>query len=636
MIKMNTILNTITSPADLKELDYPELCQLSAELRDVMINTVERTGGHLASSLGAVELTIALHRVFNSPDDRIIWDVGHQSYGHKLLTGRKDAFSTLRQYQGLSGFPERVESPHDAFGAGHAGTSISAALGIAMARDLAKDDYNVVAVIGDGSLGSGIALEAINHAGHVGAKLTIILNDNGMSISPSVGSLYQLLNRVRFSPEYESAKERFKSGIARFPFGSRMLNISRLVKDRFANALLPGSIWKDLGYTYLGPVDGHDLDDLMAAMRRARDYESRPVIIHVATVKGKGYEPAELNAVKYHGVSPMKKEKKPGPPNFGTIFSDTLIRLMRLNPRIVAITAAMLDGTGLTEAARQFPDRVFDVGICEQHAVTLAAGLATEGYIPVVAIYSTFLQRSYDQVINDVCLQDLPVVFAIDRAGIVGEDGKTHQGAFDISYMRSVPNMVVSAPMDENEFQSLLFTAVNAGRPISVRYPRGSGEGVSLSDHFQGVPIGRGEVLRNGDDISIIAIGSRVYPALAAADILYSEGIDCTVVNARFAKPLDEELIVEQARKTGRLVTVEENVVAGGFGSAVMELLQQKSRPESSVLCIGLPDQFIEHGQQDQIRSKFLLDAEGIAMRVKEHFTDLFLDVYEQKMENIS
>jgi len=618
---MSTILSKINCPADLKSLQPTELEQLAVEIRQTLVKTVSENGGHLASSLGAVELTIALHRIFTSPQDKIIWDVGHQSYAHKLLTGRRESFDSIRKYKGLSGFPVCSESSHDAFGTGHAGTSVSAAMGMALARDLAGLNYHVVAVIGDGSLGTGMALEAVNHAGHLGTRLTVVLNDNAMSISPSVGAISRILNQVRFDPRYEFAKRRAKKFASHLPFGESAWALSKWMKSRVERALLPSSFWQQLGFTYLGPVDGHNFVELEAALKRARDYESRPTLVHVLTQKGKGYSLAEVDATKYHGVSPRGNNKN-NAPSYSQVFGKTILRLMQENERVVAISAAMLDGTGLSEAAAKFPRRVFDVGICEQHAVTLAAGLATQGFIPIVAIYSTFLQRAYDQIIHDVCLQNLPVVFAIDRAGIVGDDGKTHQGAFDISYLRTIPNIIVAAPKDEDELQHLIFTAVQANQPMAVRYPRGNGEGVAMKPHFRELPIGKGELLRDGEALAILAIGSSVYPALAAADKLSKEGIRCAVVNARFAKPLDNDLILGLANRM-RLITVEENAVAGGFGSAVTDLLGNSELAPVKIEHLGLPDQFVEHGTQEILRYIFNLDCEGIVRKIKLSFPEL-------------
>ena len=619
---MAKVLDQVNSPADLKKLTYPELEQLSAEIREELIRRVSVNGGHLASNLGIVELTIALHRVFESPKDKLVWDVSHQTYVHKLLTGRKEKFASIRQYGGLSGFADRAESPHDAFGAGHACTSLSAALGMALARDLTGESYEVVAIIGDAAFGGGMAFEALNHAGHLGRKIIVVLNDNGMGISPSVGALSRLLKLVRLDIRYELAKKEAKKAFSYLPLGELAWAISKRAKRRLKRALIPGAFWEEFGFVYLGPVDGHNIKELESALIRARDYETRPTLIHVLTKKGKGYPPAEADATKFHGLPPSEVKVKTSP-SYSEIFAHTVLRLMQENERIVAITAAMLEGTGLSSVARQFPHRVFDVGICEQHAVTLAAGLATQGFIPIVAIYSTFLQRAYDQVIHDVCIQNLPVVFAIDRAGIVGDDGKTHQGAFDISYLRSIPNMIVAAPKDENELQHLLFTATKAGCPMAVRYPRGSGPGVSLKTEWQQIPIGKGEILREGKDLAILSIGSTVYPSLEAAKKLSEEGIDCAVVNARFAKPLDSELILNLAAKTKRILTVEENALAGGFGNAVLQLLEEAKFNEVQVECIGLPDKFIDHGPQGLFRSMFELDSEGIARRIKNSFPGL-------------
>ncbi|OHD66177.1 MAG: 1-deoxy-D-xylulose-5-phosphate synthase [Spirochaetes bacterium RBG_13_51_14] len=629
---MHSILHTVNCPEDLKNLNREELERLSREIRETIVHTISRNGGHLASSLGAVELAIALHRVYDSPRDRIIWDVGHQSYAHKILTGRRESFSTIRTHDGLSGFPDPFESLHDPFSGGHAGTSISAALGMAVAGDLDGADTNVVAVIGDGSIGSGMAFEAMNHAGHLGTKLIVVLNDNGMAISPSIGSLCRLLNGVRNAFLSGLSGEKQVKSLPVVAMDKVALAVSSIFRNRISSLMLLNTIWDELGFNYIGPLDGHNIPVIESGLRKVQYGGRRPAIVHVITKKGKGYEPAERDAVKYHGISPKKNNPHT---SYSQVFSRTLLRLMAGNEKIVAITAAMLHGTGLDEAAQQFPGRVFDVGICEQHAVTMAAGLATRGYIPVVAIYSAFLQRSYDQIINDVCLQQLPVIFAIDRAGIVGEDGKTHQGAFDISFLRSIPHMIVSAPKDEDELQHLLFTAAGSGRPMAVRYPRGRGEGVPLQTDFRELPIGRGELIKNGGDVAILAIGSTVYPAMMAAEQLAEMDIDCAVVNARFAKPLDEDLIIELARKTERILTVEDNAAAGGFGSAVMELLARQS-VAVRIDCIGLPDRFIEHGPQEFMRAAFDLDADGIVRRVKQSFPALMFNVYDQKMENIS
>jgi 1-deoxy-D-xylulose-5-phosphate synthase len=620
------VLEKINSPADLKKLSYLELDKLAREVRDEIIATVSQNGGHLASSLGAVELTIALHRIFHSPEDKIIWDVGHQSYAHKLLTGRRIQFSSIRHQGGLSGFPNRGESPYDAFTTGHAGTSVSAALGIALARDLKKEKYQVVAVIGDGSLGAGMAFEAINHAGQKGTKLVVVLNDNGMAISPTLGALSRLLNQVRTDSRLEVAKNKVKKAVIHLPLGNSALRLSKQAKNRLERVILPSAFWEQMGFIYLGPLDGHNIREIESALVRARDFESKPVLVHILTTKGKGYRAAENNAVKFHGVSPVEALKENGHSSYSQVFGQTISRLMKENDKIVAISAAMLDGTGLAQVAEEFPDRVIDVGICEQHAVTLAAGLATQGLIPVVAIYSTFLQRSYDQIIHDVCLPDLPVIFAVDRAGIVGEDGATHQGAFDISFLTSIPNMIVSAPKDEDELQSLLYTAVRTGKPMAVRYPRGNGEGAALDPAWHQLEVGRGEEVKNGKDIAILAVGSMVYPAKDAAKILADQGIDAAVFNARFVKPLDSNAILELARRTHRLLTVEENVLTGGFGSGVLDILAKSRLSQVKVERLGLPDHFIEHGNLNYFRSQFDLDSSGIANRVISAFPELSLN----------
>jgi 1-deoxy-D-xylulose-5-phosphate synthase len=620
---MATLLDRIDSPADLRKLTGTELDQLVAEIRERLVEVISENGGHLASSLGAVELTVALHRVFNSPEDKIIWDVGHQSYAHKLLTGRRESFSTIRQYGGLSGFPAISESPHDAFSTGHSGTSISAALGMALARDLSRSSYHVVAVIGDGSLGSGLAFEAINNAGHLSKKLIVILNDNGMSISPSVGALSRLLNRVRLDTRYAQAKKTVQGAFTHLPFGESAWIFSKRMKKNFERVLLPNAFWEELGFTYLGPLDGHNIAEMESALIRARDRDTKPTVIHVITQKGKGYPEAENDVVKYHGVSPNGSHKS-HTPSYSQVFGQTMSDLMKENKKIVVISAAMLDGTGLANVASQFPDRVFDVGICEQHAVTMAAGLATQGYIPVVAIYSTFLQRAYDQIIHDVCLQNLPVIFAIDRAGIVGEDGKTHQGAFDISSLRCIPNLAVASPADENELRNLMYSAICYHQPIAIRYPRGNGQSGGPISELHELPPGKGTVVRQGNDLTILAIGPCVYNALEAASILAREGIDCAVVNARFAKPLDSELILSEARKTRNILTVEENAICGGFGSAVTELLCKCDLIDTRIKCLGLPDSFIEHGPQELLRSLLNIDSEGIAQYIRTSFPELF------------
>jgi 1-deoxy-D-xylulose-5-phosphate synthase len=611
---LGRLLENIGGPEDLRGLSYAELAQLAMELRSEMVNTITKTGGHLASSLGAAELTIALHRVFDSPRDKIVWDVGHQCYAHKLLTGRRDRFSSLRQQGGLSGFPDPSESPHDAFGAGHASTSISAALGMAVARDLAEEDYHVVAVIGDGSLTGGMAFEGLNQGGHLGTRMTVVLNDNAMAISPSVGAISRALSEMRLDPRYVRTKEETIRRVRRMPKGDAIWWLIHKLKSGFKDVVLPMQIWEILGFKYIGPIDGHNIPQLEKALVKARDYSRNPVFIHVVTTKGKGYEPAEGDSVKFHGVS---GKVSPGvkKASYSEVFGETVCDLLRSDRRIVAISAAMMDGTGLAPVASEFPGRVFDVGICEQHAVTFAAGLATRGFVPIVAIYSTFLQRAYDQVIHDVCIQNLPVVFAIDRAGIVGDDGKTHQGTFDLSYLGCIPNLIVAAPRDENELRQLLYTATRAGRPMAVRYPRGTGPGAVVSSEFRELPIGKGELLRDGTDVAIVAIGSAVGAALEASEALAERGISCAVVDARYSKPLDSELILDVARRTKRVITVEENALTGGFGAEVIGLLD--GLPGVSFARIGVPDRFVEHGTQSALRAGFGLDAKGIAARVE-------------------
>lgn len=617
------VLNRIDDPRQLAALSPYELRQLAAEIRQMLLETVPITGGHLSSNLGVVELTIALHRIFESPRDKIVWDVGHQGYVHKLLTGRRDGFTALRQLGGLSGFLVRKESPHDHFGAGHAGTSISAALGMAAARDLKRENYHVVAVIGDGSLTCGMALEAMNHAGHLGTRMIVVLNDNEMSIAHNVGAISRALNRLRTDPRYHRAKEEVDNVLQRLPGGGPATEAGRKVLHGLKALVLPNLLWEELGFTFVGAVDGHNLAELEEAFQRAKEY-TKPALIHVMTQKGHGYGPAEEDSTKWHGVAPNGSGKRAAP-SYTEVFGRTMVREMRSNPKVVAVTAAMPDGTGLVAAAKEFPSRVFDVGISEQHAVTFAAGLATQGLAPVAAIYSTFLQRSFDQLIHDVCIQRLPVLFAIDRAGIVGDDGKTHQGLFDLSFLRCVPDLVLAAPRDENEMQHLVHTGIqylSEGRgPFAVRYPRGAGTGEPMEEELRCLPVGKGEVLREGGDLAILAIGNAVGASLEAASLLAAQGVRCTVVDARFLKPLDEELILEVVRRCGRAITVEENVVAGGFGSAILELLAAHQLHGVPVEVLGIPDEFVEHGQPKLLRERYGLDAPGIARRAMQHFS---------------
>ena len=619
---MARLLESINSPTDVKRLSAKELKTLAAELRQEMVDTVNVTGGHLASSLGAVELTIALHRVFDSPSDKIIWDVGHQAYAHKLLTGRRERFHTLRQYGGLSGFPSREESVHDSFGTGHASTSISAALGMATARDLTGEHYNVIAVIGDGAISGGMALEALNNTASSGTRLIVVLNDNGMSISPTVGAIAKLLRKVRFDRRYYSANESGKRLLGSLPLGKQAASFGGRLKHSLKGLFMPDTLWEDLGLAYMGPIDGHNIAELESALTQARDYTHKAVLVHIVTTKGKGYGPAEDDAICFHGVAPQGSKVKIAP-GYSEVFAQSMLQMMRRDPGVVVITAAMPEGNCLNTVQKEFPQRVFDVGICEQHAVTFAAGLATQGIKPVVAIYSTFLQRSFDQIIHDVCLQKLPVTFAVDRGGIVGDDGKTHQGIFDLSYLPLIPNLAVASPKDENELQHLLHTAVYCGQPMAVRYPRGNGLGVAMDTELHSIPIGSAEVLREGQDLAIIAIGISVQTAMEAAVILAENGIEASVVNGRFAKPLDSNVITGLAQYIKRIVTVEENVLGGGFGSSVVTLLKQSGIYDAHVRCIGIPDEFVEQGTQAILRAKYGLDSPGIVRQIHDFFPEL-------------
>ncbi|MDX2435277.1 MAG: 1-deoxy-D-xylulose-5-phosphate synthase [Desulfobacterales bacterium] len=613
------ILQSINSPEDVRQLNLNELEQLAANIREEIVETVSKTGGHLAPNLGVVELTLALHYVFNTPADKLIWDVGHQAYTHKIVTGRKDKFHTIRQYKGLSGFPKRSESPYDAFDTGHSSTSISAGLGIAIAKHLKKSKNRVIAVIGDGSMTGGMAFEALNQAGHLDKNLIVILNDNEMSISPNVGALSSFLSRKMTSKQVVKARSELKHLLKSFSnIGENILQVLKKSEESFKSFFTPGMLFEALKFEYIGPIPGHQIDNLIETFKNVRDFSHGPVLIHVITKKGKGYQPAEENPGDYHGVGPFNLENGVPVPSAETAisytrcFGDTLVHLAEKNPKIVAITAAMPAGTGLMNFARRFPNRFFDVGIAEQHAVTFAAGLATEGMHPVVAIYSTFLQRALDQVIHDVCLQNLPVTFALDRGGVVGDDGPTHHGVFDLNYLRFIPNLVLMAPKDENELQHMLHTAIQHDGPTAVRYPRGAGEGVELSDNLSEIPIGKGELLREGKDILLLPIGNRVFPALEAAKGLEKVGIDAAVINPRFIKPLDNELIIEWAEKTGRVVTVEDNARMGGFGSAVLELLASSNHSHIKVTTLGYGDKYMEHATQEILWRKGKIDVPAI------------------------
>ncbi|MCA1765710.1 MAG: 1-deoxy-D-xylulose-5-phosphate synthase [Desulfobulbaceae bacterium] len=624
MTDKNSILDSINSPRDLKKLAVEDLPLLAADLRREIIKTVAANGGHLGPCLGVVELTIALHYVFNTPDDKLIWDVGHQAYAHKLLTGRKDQFHTLRQHQGISGFPKRDESPYDAFDTGHSSTSISASLGIALAKSLKGDTNRAIAVIGDGSMTGGMAFEALNQAGHLDKDLIVILNDNEMSISPNVGALSSFLSRKMTGKAMTRLKRDTENFLKSFAnVGENIFNVLKRSEESFKAFFTPGMLFEALKFEYVGPIQGHQVESLIETMQNVRDFSKGPVLIHVITTKGKGYAPAEETPDKYHGVGPFEintGKPLPAPPNplsYTRVFGDTIVKMAENDPRIVAITAAMTAGTGLSRFAELFPDRFFDVGIAEQHAVTFAAGLATEGILPVVAIYSTFLQRSLDQIIHDVCLQNLPVTFAIDRGGVVGDDGPTHHGVFDLSFLRFIPNLILMAPKDEREFQDMLYTAVMYPGPTAIRYPRGKGIGTELTDSFEKLTMGKGELLREGSDVLLLPIGNRVHPALAAAEGLQKLGVEAAVINPRFITPLDSELICEWIEKTGAVVTVEDNARKGGFGSAVLELMERQGLNRSSpVKCLGYPNHFIEHGPQETLYKNARIDTPGIIQTV--------------------
>jgi 1-deoxy-D-xylulose-5-phosphate synthase len=618
------ILDNISNPDDLKKLSREELVALAAELRQEIIAVVSENGGHLAPSLGVVDLTIALHYAFDTPKDRIIWDVGHQAYAHKLLTGRRERFHTLRQHGGISGFPKREESPYDQFDVGHASTSISAALGMIAARDIKGEDHRVIAVIGDGSISAGLAFEGLNQAGHLKKNLVVVLNDNEMSISPNVGALSAYLNRLMTGNFYTRLRLETKSFLQGIPkIGVSMFNLAKKTEESLKGLMAPGLLFEELGFQYVGPIDGHRIDHLLDTFNNIKDF-TWPVLVHVVTKKGKGCEFAENDPARYHGTPAFDLctgkpvSKKETVLSYTEVFGQTMVKLAEDNKRIVAISAAMPDGTGLDTFASRYPDRFFDVGIAEPHGVTFACGLAAEGLHPVAAIYSTFMQRAYDQVMHDLCLQNLPVTLALDRAGLVGEDGPTHHGVFDLAYLRHLPNMVIMAPKDENELQHMIKTAVEYAGPAAVRYPRGTGIGVPMDQELKALEVGKAEVLRDGSDLVILAVGNMVHPSLEAADRLKAEGISAAVVNARFVKPLDEELILQAARKTGRVVTVEEHALAGGFGSAVLECLESNGVAGIKAHRIGLPDAFIEHGSQKVLRRKYGLDAEGIYASARE------------------
>ena len=623
---MTKLLDRVDGPLDLRGLSYEQLEQLSGEIRDFLVDTVDCIGGggHLASNLGVVELSIALHRLFDTPKDKIVWDVSHQVYVHKLLTGRKQRMNTIRQFEGLSGFADRQESDHDAFGAGHAGTSISAAVGMAVARDLKNDDFYSIAVIGDGAMTAGMALEAMNHAGHMNLqKLIVILNDNAMSISPNVGALSKNVNKLRIDPLYRNAKKDLGEFVEHLPLGRQVWQGAKRVKASMRDLLVPASFWEQFGFEYYGPIDGHNIQELETTLDSIKRVPGKPVLLHILTEKGHGVPEAAADPIKSHsGTYWLKKPAAAGAPQpkptYSQVFAQATQELIESDPRVVAVTAAMLEGTGLAPVHAKHPERVFDVGIAEQHAVTFAAGLATEGIRPICAIYSTFLQRGFDSVVHDVVVQNLPVVFAMDRAGFVGDDGKTHQGFIDISYLRCLPNMVVAAPKDERELRDLLYTGVNHNGPFALRFPRGAGPGAPTDEPMRKLPIGQAEVLREGMDVTLVGFGTSVAECLRAADILDESGIDAAVINARFAKPLDEQLLLRYARETGGIVTAEENVRAGGFGDAVLELLSDHGLANKCLANLTMPDAIVDHGPQTTFRQIHQLDGAGIAARTQE------------------
>jgi 1-deoxy-D-xylulose-5-phosphate synthase len=620
------LLEKIDSPADLRRLPLDQLQVVADEIRQYILETMSRVGGHTGASLGAVELAVALHYAFNTPHDRLVWDVGHQAYAHKILTGRRELLPSIKQYGGLSGFLRRDESEYDEFGAGHASTSLSAALGMAIARDRKGEDHHVVALIGDASLAGGMAMEAINQAGHLKSRLIVVLNDNEMSIAPAVGALTGYLNRIRSAHGYHRFKDEVEETLLSIPsLGERLHHAAKTMKDAIAAAVLPGALVSELGFKYIGYVDGHNPRALVAAFREAQQIKDGPVIVHALTTKGKGYPQAEKDYYRWHATGPFDLEtgeaiKTPAKaPTYTKVFGDTLCQLMAKDPKIVALTAAMPDGTGVCSALERFPDRAFDVGIAEQHCVTFAAGMSCEGLTPVCAIYSTFLQRGFDQLIHDVCIQNLNVKFCLDRGGIAGGDGPTHHGLLDIAYLRAVPNIILMAPKDEGELRDMLLTMVEHHGPAAMRYPRGNGVGARIDREPQLLEIGKAEILRDGGEVAIIAYGSMVHPSLAAAEHLAKDRIDTTVVNTRFVKPLDAPLLLALAQTKRLIVTVEEAYLAGGFGSAVLELFEENGLQDKvRVVRMGIPDRLVTHGDPKLLLAKYGLDADGIYTRVKE------------------
>ena len=618
-------LDNINIPSDIRKLPVAELKILCADVRNFLIEAVSRTGGHLGAGLGAVELAVALHYVFDTPNDKLVWDVGHQAYPHKILTGRKHLLHTIRQHKGLSGFLKRTESEYDTFGAGHASTGISAALGMVAARDLTGEKYNVVAIVGDGAMTGGMAYEGMNNAGITKKNMIVVLNDNNMSIAPNVWAISNYFTELIANPSYN----RFKSNVYELAgkldvWGDRLRRVAARVEEGIKVVVTPGMLFEALGFRYFGPINGHNITQLVRIFQEVKNYGG-PILVHTITQKGKGYKPAETDVQHLHGVTPFDKvtglspKKSEGPPAYTNVFGAAVVQLARMHPKLVAITAAMPDGTGLDQLQKEMPERFYDVGIAEQHGVTFAAGLATQGCIPIAAIYSTFLQRAFDQIIHDVAIQHLHVVFALDRGGLVGADGPTHHGVFDLSYLRLIPGMVVMAPKDESELRDMLYTAVHyEGGPIALRYPRGNGVGVPLKSGFDLIPIGKGEILRRGHTAAILAVGTIVQHALKAADELEKEGITCEVANMRFVKPLDRALLDDVASRFDTIVTLEDNVITGGFGSAVAEHLAAGRFVNVRLKIHGVPDQFIDHGSPAELQREVLLDATGIAKVVRE------------------
>ena len=646
------LLDTIDSPEGLKRLAIRQLPELAEEIRKELLTVVSKLGGHLASSLGAVELCIALHHVFDAPRDQLVWDMGYQAYAHKMLTGRRSKIHTLKQLGGLSGFNNKDESPYDLFTTGHGGTCLSTAMGLALARDRTQDQRHVVAIIGDASLGEGMALEALNHIGHVKPNCLVILNDNKMSIAPPVGGLSRYLNRIITNPLYNRIRRDIEERMKRLPTGQRLVRLGHKVEESLKGLLVPGLLFEELGFRYVGPINGHALNELIPTLRNVKRLKG-PILLHVLTVKGKGYRPAELDPERFHKIEPFdlatgqliaqgsrlkalgsrqpRASSLEPPATFTEAFSEELIRLADANERIIAITAAMPEGTGLAAFGKRFPQQYFDVGMAEQHALGLAAGLARAGLRPVVALYSTFLQRAYDQIMHEICLQRLPVVLAIDRAGLVGEDGPTHHGVFDLAYLRVLPNLVIMSPKDPDELKATLRFSLEAQGPLAIRYPRGGIVGEPLGKCAR-IALGKAETIQRGKDLAILALGSLVYPALEAAARLRRDGIEASVINVRFVKPLDHLLIRQLVTQIGPLVTVEEAQGAGGFGSAVSEALEALGMPASSLCRITLPDRFIEHGTRPQLLKMCRLDAESLSQRIATWFNALKVPTEEFRL----